>query len=461
MEELLLSSEVKVGDVVSGEVIAINGKELVLDIKQFAEGHMYINEYDPRLDSFEGVLNVGDEVKCVVMKISENDSHSAIYLSRLPLIKKENNDKMESLYSSNDVIKVTFTKNVGRGLVASYLGNEVFVPANQVDLVEVNLDEFVGKTFEVKLTGRDEKRRQYVASRRELLYQALKQARNAELASFEAGMVVTGVVSKVDENLGAFVKFEHNQGLIHKSQLSHTPYNSVTEVLNVGDSVTAKVLKVNGNRIDLSRKALLKTPYELYLEEHKVSDVVTGTIVQKLPFGCIVEVAPHVRALLHVNEISWNPNDNSMASMKIGQELSAAIINLDAKKEKIGLSMKVLVDNPWARVKANRGDTVKATVTGIVAGRHLTVSCLGVDGLIDIKEVPMKEKSSKLEDYYTEGDEVDAIVTFIDTRAWKLELSIKRYTSRIEREQFEDYMKKEQEKETVITLGDLFKDILK
>jgi small subunit ribosomal protein S1 len=150
-----------------------------------------------------------------------------------------------------------------------------------------------------------------------------------------------------------------------------------------------------------------------------------------------------------------------MASMKIGQELSAAIINLDAKKEKIGLSMKVLVDNPWARVKANRGDTVKATVTGIVAGRHLTVSCLGVDGLIDIKEVPMKEKSSKLEDYYTEGDEVDAIVTFVDTRAWKLELSIKRYTSRIEREQFEDYMKKEQEKETVITLGDLFKDILK
>ena len=461
MEELLLSSEVKVGDVVSGEVIAINGKELVLDIKQFAEGHMYINEYASNLDSFDGVLKVGDKVECVVMKISENDSHSAIYLSRLPLIKKENNEKMDSLCNANDVITVKFTKNVGRGLVGHYLGNEVFVPANQVDLVDVNLDEFVGKTFDVKLTEFNEKRRHYVASRRELLYQALKKARNDELAGFEAGMVVTGVVSKVDENLGAFVKFEHNQGLIHKSQLSHTPYNSVTEVLNVGDTVEAKVLKVSGNRIDLSRKALLETPYEIYLKDHKVSDVVTGTIVQKLPFGCIVEVAPHVRGLLHVNEISWNPNDNSMASMKVGQELSAAIVNLDAQKEKISLSMKVLVDNPWARVKANRGDTVKATVTGVVAGRHLTVSCLGVDGIVDIKEVPMKEKSSKLEDYYTEGDVVDAVVTFIDTRAWKLELSIKRYTSRIEREQFEDYMKKEQEKETVITLGDLFKDILK
>lgn len=461
MEQLLLENEVKVGDVVTGEVIAVNGKELVLDIKQFAEGHMYINEYDPKLDSFEGALNVGDKVTCVVMKISENDTHSAIYLSRLPLIKKENNEKMDSLCNAKDVIKVKITKNVGRGLVGSYLGNEVFVPLSQVDLVEVNLDEFVGKTIEVKLTEHDERRRQYVASRRELLYHALKEAKEAELASFAPGMVLKGVVSKIDENLGAFIKFEHNQGLLHKSQLSHIPFEKVSDVVSVGETVEVEVLKVNGNKIDLSKKSLLQTPYQLYVQDHKISDVITGKIVQKLPFGCIIEVAPHVRGLLHVNEISWNPNDNSMASMKVGQEVNVAIVNIDAKKERIGLSMKALVDNPWARVKANKGDTVKATVTAIVPGRQLKVECLGVDGTIDIKEVPMNEKSSKLEDYYTVGDVVDAVITYIDSRAWRLELSIKRYAARIEREQYEEYMAKEQEKETVITLGDLFKDILK
>ena len=461
MEELLLSSEVKVGQVVTGEVIGIHGKELVLDIKQFAEGHMYINEYDPSLDSFAGVVNVGDKVECVVMKISENDSHSAIYLSRLPLIKRDNNNQMDALCNSNEVIKVKFTKNVGRGLVGSYLGNEVFVPANQVDMEEVNLDEFVGKTLEVKLIEHNERRRQYVASRRELLYLELKAQKASELATFVAGNTVTGVVSKIDNNLGAFVKFEHNQGLIRLRELSHIPFKEVSEVVNVGDTVTVKVLKVEGNKIDLSLKALVKTPYEVYAESHKSSEVVTGKIVQKLPFGAIVELAPHVTGLLHVNEISWNPNDNSLASMKIGQEVSPAIINIDSKKERIGLSLKVLIDNPWARVKAERGDTVKATVTGIVAGRHLTVSTLGVDGIIDIKEVPMKEKSSKLEDYYSVGDEVDAVISYIDTRQWKLELSIKRFTSRIEREQFEEYMKKEEEKETAITLGDLFKEFLK
>ena len=461
MEELLLSSEIKIGETVTGEVIGINGKELILDIKQFAEGHMYINEYDPQLDSFEGVLKLGDKVEAIVMKISENDSHSAIYLSRLPLIRQENNNKMDSLCEGKEVIKVKFTKNVGRGLVGSYLGNEVFVAANQIDLVEVNLDDFVGKTLEVKLLEHNHARRQYIASRKDLLFAELRAQKANELATFVAGNVVSGVVSKVDNNLGAFVKFEHNQGLIRLRELSHIPFKNVEEVVKVGQTVEAKVLKVEGNKIDLSLKALEKTPFELYAESHKASEVVTGKIVQKLPFGAIVELAPYVTGLLHVNEISWNPNDNSLASMKVGQELSMAIVNIDSKKERIGLSLKVLVDNPWARVKAQRGDTVKATVTGIVAGRHLTVSTLGVDGIIDIKEVPMKEKSSKLEDYYSEGDEVDAVISFIDTRAWKLELSIKRFTSRVEREQFEEYMKKEQEKETVITLGDLFKDLLK
>lgn len=461
MEELLLQSEVKVGDIVTGEVIKATEKELVLDLKQFAEGVIYINEYDPKLDSFNGVVKVGDKVEAMVLKVAENDDHSVILLSRLPLIREQNNSKLESMCDNKDIISVKINKNVGRGLVSSYLGNEVFIPASQVDLKEVNLDDFVGQTLEVKLMEYNEKRRQFVATRRELLYQAQKAAKSNELASFKAGQVVKGIVSKVEDNLGAFVRFEHNQGLIHRTQLSHIPFKHVEDVLKVGQEVEVKVLKVEGNRIDLSLKALRETPYQIYAKEHSVGEVVTGKVIQKLPFGIILEVAPYVTGLLHANEISWNPNDNTMASIKIGQEVSPAIISIDAKKERIGFSLKSLIDNPWARVKAVKGDTVKATITEINPGRGLVVSCFGVDGFIDIKEVSMKEKSSKLEDYYTVGDEVDAVVTYVDTRAWRLELSIKRFVNRVEREQFEEYMKKEQEKETVITLGDLFKDVLK
>lgn len=459
MENLLFSTEVKVGDTVEGVVVSVTDQAILLDIKQFAEGTIYVNEYQPGLTSFNGVVNVGDTVTAVVKKVSEEVG--AIYLSRLPLLKKQNDEQMDSLCEAKDIIKVKITKNVNRGLVGSYLGNEVFVPANQVDLVEVNLDDFVNKTIEVKLTEYNERRRQYIASRREILYQQVKQARANELASFKEGEIVKGIVSRVDDRLGAFVKFEHNQGLIRYRELSHVPFAHVEDVVKVGEEIEVKVLKVEGNRIDLSKKALEKTPFELYVAEHKVSEVISGTIIQKLPFGAIVEVAPHVTALLHANEVTWNPNDNKLASLKIKQVISAAIISIDAKKERIGLSMKALEDNPWARAKAQVGDTITATISSIVPGKHLVVSALGVDGIININEVPMKEKSSKLEDYYSVGDEVNAVITYLDTRAWKFELSIKRHTSRVEREQFEEYMKKEQEKETVITLGDLFKDILK
>jgi len=230
----------------------------------------------------------------------------------------------------------------------------------------------------------------------------------------------------------------------------------MSDVVKVGENVEVKVIAKDGNKIDLSRKALLETPYSLYVNEHKVSDVVEGEVVQKLPIGAIVKLAPYVTALLHQNEISWNPNDNTFASLKIGSTVKAAIISMDKKKERISLSMKTLVDNPWAKVKANVGDLVEAEVTAIIPGRYLEVSCFGVTGIINVNEVTMKEKSSKLEDYYAVGDKVKAIVTFVDTRLWKLELSIRKYTSRLEREQFEEYMQKEKESDVNVTIGDIF-----
>ena len=239
MENLLLT-EVKVGDTIEGEVVSVTEQAILLDIKQFAEGTIYVNEYQPGLTSFIGVVNLGDKVTAVVKKVSEEVG--SIYLSRLPLLKKQNDEQMKSLSDAKDIIKVKITKNVGRGLVGSYLGNEVFVPANQVDLEEVNLDEFVNKTIEVKLTEYNERRRQYIASRREILYQELKTKKANELASFVEGSVVKGIVSKVDDRLGAFVKFDLTQGLIRYRELSHTPFAHVEDVVKVGDEVEVKVL---------------------------------------------------------------------------------------------------------------------------------------------------------------------------------------------------------------------------
>jgi len=459
MEELLLQ-EIKVGQVVSGEVLSVKQNMLILDLHQFTEGTMYLNEFDPALDSFEGKVKVGDTLEAVVKKVDEE--HGKILLSRLPLLKEASDKVMDEYKNAKKVINVKIDKANEFGLFAKYLGNDVFVAQRDIDLdPEFDGKTLVGQTVEVKLRDFDDRRHRYVASRKELQLEEQRRVKKEELDSIHKGDVLTGEVSRIDEHLGVFVRFNHNQGLIRYRELSHVPFKKMEDVVKVGEKVQVKVIGVEGNKIDLSRKALLQTPYQLFAESHKVGEVIPGEVVQKLPIGAIVLVAPNVTGLLHKNEISWNPNDNTFASLKIGSKVEAAIISIDPKRERVSLSLKVLEDNPWAKVKGNVGDTVKAEITNIVAGKYLEVSCLGVTGQIPVHEVTMKEKSSKLEDYYTVGDTVEAIITVLDTRAWRLELSIKRHDARIERQQFEEYMKKEQEAETTITLGDVFKDILK
>jgi len=463
MNELFKMDDIKVGQKVSGEVIELKDNVALIDLHQFAEGTIYVNEFGRGVSSFKGILNVGDTVEAIVKKIDEE--HGKILLSRLPLLVQQDNEEMKGLSTEKKIISLKIEKNVGRGVIGHYLGNEVYVDYKQLDLEEVTkekADEFVGKTIEVKLFGFEPERRHYNASRKDILVAARKEAKEKEFATFVVGNTYTGVVAKIDEHLGVFVKFEFNQGLIRYRELSHIPFTKMEDVVKVGEAVEVKLLNIDEkNRLDFSRKALLKTPYEEYAEAHKVSDVVEGKVVQKNAFGAIVEVAPNVTALLHKEEISWNPNDNTFASFKIGSPVSAAIINIDAKRRRVGLSMKVLVDNPWAKVTCQVGEKATVTVSEIVAGRYLKVNAFGVDGIINLRDVPMKEKSSKLEDYYSAGDQVDAIVTFVDAKAWKLELSIKKLTDRIEREQFEQYMEAAKTEEEAITLGDRFKDLLK
>ena len=205
-------------------------------------------------------------------------------------------------------------------------------------------------------------------------------------------------------------------------------------------------------------KALLKTPYELFYDEHKVGDTVKGIVNQKLPFGIIIEVAKDVRGLLHKNEFSWNPNDNFDNVVKIGDEVTLGIISLDAKKERIALSRKILEDNPWKDVNVKRGQVIKAKVAE-VSHEGIKVEVQGVLGEIPVGELS-NEHIGKPEDYFAVGDEVEAIVTDARTDLWILKLSIKRVLEIQERASYEKYLESDSDNDSV-TIGDLFEDDLK
>ncbi|MDY0277042.1 MAG: S1 RNA-binding domain-containing protein [Acholeplasma sp.] len=455
----------KVGDIVEGKVVKVSENTIFLDVQYFTEAKMHIDNYDQELDSFIGVVKEGDIVKGRIQKIMEEPA--LILMSRLPLIKINNFEKIREAVESKEVVTAKVKKIVDKGLLLSYLDYEVFLPFTLLDYEFIeDKDKLKGKKLEINIIEATKKGRftRIVGSRKDIFEQERKDAyeqrlkeRQTELDSIQTGDVIKGTVDKLEKH-AANIRFNQVVGLLRISQVSHYRIEKIEDVLTLGQEVEVKVIKKEGNRLDLSIKALQETPFEKFANEHKVGDTITGVVNQKLPFGLIIEVDRDVRGLLHKNEYSWNPSDNFDDFVKIGDEVSLKIVNLDPKEEKISLSKKALEDNPWKNVTLKRGDITKVKVTA-VSNKGIEIETQGVNGFIPANEVEA-DKVNQIEAYYSVGDEVEALVIDANTRSWVLKLSIRRITERKERESYEKYLEDDNE-EVGQTIGDLFADELK
>ena len=456
----------KVGQIVEGTVVKVEHNTIYLDVQYTTEGKIHLDNYDkPAPETFVGFIKEGQKVKAKVQKIT--DEPSQILLSRLPLLLEEKFDQIATIAESGETVKATVRKILDKGLILYYLSNEVFLPYSLLDYDLLKDKEALqGKTLEIQIIEATRKGRskRIVGSRKVVFERERQEAyeqrlvdRQAELETINTGDVLKGTVDKIEKH-AATVRFEHVVGLLRISQVSHHRIEKIEDNLELNQEVEVKVIKKEGNRLDLSMKALEDTPYEKFYKQHKVGDEVTGTVFQKLPFGIIVEVSKDVRGLLHKNEFSWNSNDNFENYVKIGDEITLSIVQMDAKKERIALSKKALEDNPWKNFTKKRNDIVKAVVTS-VSKDGIEVEVEGATGFIHVSELS-NEKIGKPEDYFAIGDEVKAIITDANRANWELKLSIKRVLERAERASYEQYLEDDQEAETT-TIGDLFADDFK
>jgi small subunit ribosomal protein S1 len=456
----------KVGQIVEGNVIKVEENTIYIDLQYTTEGKIHLDNYDkPAPLTFFGLVKEGQKVRARIQKIT--DEPAQILLSRLPLLIEEKFEKIQALVTSGETVKAKVRQILEKGLVLSYMENEVFLPYSLLDFELVKDKESLkGKTLDIQIIEATEKgrSRRIVGSRKAIFekerqeaYEVRLQSRQLELDKINTGDVIKGIVDKIEPH-AATIRFDHVVGLLRISQVSHYRIDKIEDVLSLNQEINVKVIKKEGNRLDLSIKALEKTPYEAFYDEHKIGSQVTGTVFQKLPFGIIVEVAKDVRGLLHKNEFSWNPNDNFENYVKIGDPITLSIIQLEPKKERIALSKKSLEDNPWKNVTVKRGDIVKAKVTA-VSKEGLKVAVQGVEGEIPFNELS-NEKIGKPEDYFAAGDEVQAIIIEVSKDTWVLKLSIRRVLEKAERASYEQYLENDDKNQNQ-TIGDLFSKDLK
>ena len=330
-------------DIITGTVIDVKDDEVFVDIQYRADGIIKLDEMtEEERENPKDHFEVGSDIDVYVIKLDDGEGNVSLSTRRVQGMKswKELLEK----YENDELVTGEVTGFNKGGLTVDVNGIGGFIPASQVATYFVkNFKKFVGETWELKIVSIDERKNRLVLSRKDVLLDELEE----KWEELEEGQVIEGEVARLTD-FGAFVEVNGLDGLLHVSDIAWSRVEVPSDVLSVGDTIEVKILKLNKekNRISLGRKQLLDKPFEEFVKNHEVGEVVKGKVVNLLDFGAFVEVAEGVEGLVHVSEISWDHVEKPSDELNVGDEIDVKIISLDKEEEKIGLSIKQLTEAP-------------------------------------------------------------------------------------------------------------------
>lgn len=345
MEDFLRADEEafgtpKHGDIVDGVVVRVDADEVLVDIGAKAEGIISGKELGFRGD--EPDLAPGDYVKVYVLQPENEEGNVVLSLRRaraettwLTAAEKQ---------ESGEVIEAEVREQNKGGLIVNVLGLRGFLPSSQVGRAAAgNLESLVTQRIPVKILEVNRRRNRLIVSQKAAEDEDRARRREDLFNRIQVGDIVTGAVSGLT-SYGAFVDIGGADGLIHISELSWDRVSKVTDVLNVGDQVEVKVIKLDPdqNRISLSLRQLQQDPWERFVETVPVGSIVSGTVTKTKKYGAFLQVMPGIEGLLHISELSWDHVDKTEDVLKVGEELQVKVIGVDTARRRVSLSLKQL-----------------------------------------------------------------------------------------------------------------------
>ena len=413
-----------VNDVIEGEVVRVTNQEVTIDIQGATEGTIYLNELSlEKVESAKDIVKIGDKIKAMVKKVDDEQ----ILLSRRALLEYERFQELKEAFEKREKLEATVERAVKGALIVN-IGMEAFLPANMIDVKYVSdLESFVGQTIEVQIVELNVRNKKIKVSRKMVVAEQLKVARDEQFSTLAVGDLVEGTVVRI-EKYGAFVRFGALEGLVHISEISHLPVAKVEDALTVGQTVKAKVIKVEGTKLQLSIKAVLPTPFEVFVSTHQVGDVLEGEVVRLMDFGAFVEVAQGVEGLVHLSELSWDHKAKLEDIVSEGKRVSVRLLAIDHENRRLALSIKKVEDDPWVVFPHQVGDVVKGSITTITdLGAFIKVAPY-IEGLCHYTEASWNPNVS-LASLVNVGDEVEVKIISLDAKKHRLGLSLRQVKS--------------------------------
>ena len=425
-EESLTRKEMRVGEVITAEIVSVDDNFVVVNAGLKSESIIPVEEF--RDDA--GVLDIkpGDFVSVSIEALE--DGYGATRLSRDKAKRLAAWLDLEKALETGEKIQGVITGKVKGGLTVMVKGIRAFLPGSLVDLRPVkDTTPYESKQMEFKVIKLDRKRNNVVVSRRAVLEETAGAEREALLSTLQEGAVVKGVVKNITD-YGAFVDLGGIDGLLHITDLAWRRVKHPSEVVNVGDEVTAKVLKFDTekNRVSLGLKQLGEDPWVGIARRYPQGTRLFGKVTNLTDYGAFVEVEAGIEGLVHVSEMDWtNKNVHPSKVVQVGDEVEVMILEIDEDRRRISLGMKQCMPNPWedfAR-EFKKGDRVKGSIKSITDFGVFVGLLGGIDGLVHLSDLSWSEPGEEAVRKFKKGDELEAVVLSIDVERERISLGVK------------------------------------
>lgn len=347
---------IRTGEIVEGTVLYVKPDYIALNIHYKYDGIITKDEFSNNQNiDLTTAVSVGDTIEAKVLRIQDNE----VQLSYKRISEEKANKRVEEAFENQEVITVKVEKITSGGLITSFEGASIFVPASLVsDTFEKNLDKYLGQEIEVIVTEFNPRKRRVIGNRRKYLQDTRAERAKEVLDSLQVNDIVEGEVKSVTA-FGAFVDLGGADGLLHISEMSWGRVDNPKQLLKVGDTINVLIKEINGKKIALSLKFDDQNPWLTAAEKYKVGSVVEGKVARMTDFGAFVELEPGVDALLHVSQISKERVEKPSDVLSIGQEVTVKVVDFNEENRKISLSMKALESDNADQEEASAEETTE------------------------------------------------------------------------------------------------------
>jgi small subunit ribosomal protein S1 len=425
-EESLSRKEMRAGEVITAEVVRVDPNFVVVNAGLKSESFISADEF--KNDRGELEVKPGDYVTVAIEALE--DGYGETRLSREKAKRLAAWHDLEKAMEQGTLVQGLVNGKVKGGLTVMVNGIRAFLPGSLVDIRPVkDTNPYEGKNLEFKVIKLDRKRNNVVVSRRAVLEASQGAEREALLASLQEGATVKGIVKNITD-YGAFVDLGGIDGLLHITDLAWRRVKHPSEVLNVGDEVTAKILKFDQekNRVSLGLKQLGEDPWVGLSRRYPPGTRLFGTVSNLTDYGAFVEIEQGIEGLVHVSEMDWtNKNVHPSRVVQLGDEVEVMILEIDEDRRRISLGMKQCKPNPWEEFSANckKGDKVRGQIKSITDFGIFIGLPGGIDGLVHLSDLSWSVPGEEAVRNYKKGDEVEAMVISIDVERERISLGIK------------------------------------